>query len=522
MSTMSRDGLSIGAIVRRAARQYGDRTALIFGEERCSYTEYNRRVNRAAHTLQALGMRKGEHVAILGKNSIQYLELCHGASKAGVVFGTINWRLTAEEIAFIVKDADNEVLFIEAGFQALARELRDKLPGVRYVVYGGPVEIDDALSYETLTAQASDEEPDVEVNGSDDAIIMYTSGTTGLPKGALLTHSNVCWDLVAALTYVTPQPHDCFLLSMPMNHVSGLHTQTTTFLARGLPIVVMSQWEPEAACQLIEKHRITLAYILVAPLLQLLDSPLRKKYDLTSLRRLMTAAAKYTADVPLRAMTELGVESVYFMYGLTEAAPIVSTTEFTAQMIQKPNTMGFPVWYNDVRIVDDEDRELPAGEVGEIIVRGPNVFKGYYKRPEANAEVLRNGWLHTGDLAYMDEDGFLFFVDRKKDMIKSGGENVYSVEVELAILNTSPDVQEVAIVGVPDPKWGEAVTAFVVPHAGKTIDGDDLVARARTVLAGYKLPKKVMVCEQLPKNVSGKILKRQLRDQYASTVEAQA
>lgn len=520
MSTTCHDGLSIGAIIGRAARQYGARTAMIFGDERCSYAEYDRRVNRAAHALQALGVEKGGHVAILGKNSIQYLELCHGASKAGIVFGTINWRLTVEEIAFIVKDADNEALFIEAGFQEIAGQLRDKLPGVRYVVYGGPVELEGALSYEELTAQASDLEPDMVVNGSDDAIIMYTSGTTGLPKGAVLTHANVCWDLVAALTYVTPRQGDCFLLSMPMNHVSGLHTQTTTFLARGLPIVIMSQWEPEEACRLIEQHRITLAYILVAPLLQLLDAPLRKKYDLSSLQRLMTAAAKYTADVPLRAMTELGVESVYFMYGLTEAAPIVSTTEFTAQMLQKPNTMGFPVWYNDVRIVNEQDQPLPSGEVGEIIVRGPNVFKGYYKRPEANADTLRNGWLHTGDLGYLDEDGFLFFVDRKKDMIKSGGENVYSVEVELAILNTYADVHEVAIVGIPDAKWGEAVTAFAVAHPGKTIDGEELISRARSVLAGYKLPKKVVVCDQLPKNVSGKVLKRQLREQYTSSMEA--
>ena len=508
------DALTMGSIVRRAAERYPNRTAMIFNDERCTFKEYNARVNRAAHALGKLGIKKGDHIAILGKNSIQYLELCHGTAKIGVVFGTINWRLSAEEIAFIVKDADNKILFVEEGFQDLLAKFRDQIPNIKVVVYGGKSVSPGSEQYETLTAETSAEEPDIAVNGSDDAIIMYTSGTTGLPKGAVLAHSNIVWDSIYALTYVPPRQEDCFLLSMPMNHVSGLHTETTTCLSRGLPMVIMSQYEPEEACRLIEKHRITLAYFLVTPLLQLLDSPLRAKYDLTSLRRLLTAASRYSPEVVVRALKELGLDSMYFVYGLTEAAPIVTTTEYTADMILKPNTMGQAVWYNDVRIVDDDEKPLPVGEVGEIIVRGPNVFKGYYKRPEANAQVLRNGWLHTGDLGYLDDEGFLFFVDRKKDMIKSGGENVYSIEVEMAIAKNNPEVNEVAVVGVPHPKWGEAVTAFVTLKQGQTVAEADLIARTREILAGYKLPKQVIVCTELPKNVSGKVLKRQLRDNF--------
>lgn len=508
------DSMTMGAIVRRSAQQYPHRTAMIFGEERCTFREYNKRVNRAANTLASLGVRKGEHIAILGKNSIQYLEMCHGAGKIGAVFGTINWRLAADEISFIVQDADNVILLIEAGFQDLVAEFNDDLRDVRLIVYGGQAVLRGALQYEDMVASASDDEPDIEVNGCDDAIIMYTSGTTGRPKGAVLTHTNICWDAMACLTYVAPRQDDCFLLSMPMNHVSGLHTQTTTFILRGLPLVILAQWEPEAACQLIEKHRITLAYILIAPLLQLLDSPMRHKYDLTSLRRLMTAAAKYTPELPTRAMHELGLDNIYFMYGLTEAAPIVSTTEYSAQMMVKPNTLGFPVWYNDVRIVDADDQPLPVGEVGEILVRGPNVFKGYYKRPEENAVTLKGGWLHTGDLGYLDEDNFMFFVDRRKDMIKSGGENVFSIEVELAIMKTSPEVSEVAVVGLPDDKWGEAVTAFVVAKPGTALTAQSIISQARTALGGYKVPKQVFVVEELPKNVSGKVLKRRLRDEH--------
>ena len=511
------DALTMGAVVRRSSTQYPNRTAMIFGEERVTFFEYNRRVNKAAHVIASLGVNKGEHIAILGKNSIQYLELCHGSAKVGTVFGTINWRLSAEEISFIVRDADNLVLFVESGFQDLVGKFVQDIKGIKLVVYGGgKITLAGASRYEDLHQVASDAEPDVEVNGEDEAVIMYTSGTTGLPKGAVLTHGNIMWDATACLTYTPPQQTDCFLLSMPMSHVSGLHTQTTTFILRGLPMVIMSQWEPEAACQLIEKHRITLAYILVAPLLQLMDSPIRKKYDLTSLRRVMTAAAKYSPEMVNKWLHELEIDGIYFAYGLTEAAPIVSFTEFNSQMVVKPNSLGFPVWYNDVLIVDENDSPLPAGEVGEIIVRGPNVFKGYYKREETNAQVLRNGWLHTGDLGYYDEDNFLFFVDRKKDMIKSGGENVYSIEVELAILKTSPEILEVAVIGIPDHKWGEAVTAFAVLKPGLSTAQDQVIARAREILAGYKLPKKVEFVESLPKNVSGKVLKRMIRDSYVA------
>lgn len=439
--------------------------------------------------------------------------MCHASAKAGTVFGPLNWRLAPKELSFIVTDADNRVLMIEAGLQGLASQFVDELKDVRLVVFGGRPTLPGALSYENLVAAASPEEPAIEVSGEDDAIIMYTSGTTGLPKGAVLSHSNVCWDSLAALTYTPPRQTDCFLLSMPMFHVSGLHTQTTTFLARGLPMVIMAQWEPEEACRLIERHRVTLAYILVTPLLQLLTSDVRRKYDLTSLNRLLTAAAKYTPEVIIQALNDLGVESVHFMYGLTEAAPIVTWTEYTSQMLAKPNTLGQPVWYNDVRVVDDRDRPLPRGEIGEIIVRGPNVFKGYYKRPDVNRQVLKDGWLHTGDLGYYDEDNLLFFIDRKKDMIKSGGENVYSLEVELALQKAVPEAQELVVVGLPDPKWGEAVTAFMVLKPDIELTEAEVIRRVREYLGGYKTPKKVIFRTELPHNASGKVLKRKLRDE---------
>lgn len=514
------DALTMGSVVRRSAAQYPHRTAFIFGEERCTYAAYNQRVNRAAHMLLGLKIDKGDHIAILGRNSIRYLESCHAAAKVGAVFGPINWRLAAPEIAFIIKDGDNKVLLIEHGFQDLVASIREELSDVTLVVYGGKTTLEGAYQFEDLAADAPDGEPGIEVAGDDPAVVMYTSGTTGLPKGAVLTHSNVCWDSIAALTYLTPGPSDCFLLSMPMNHVSGLHTQTTTFLARGLPIVIMPQWEPEEACRLIERHRVTMAYILVTPLYQLMASKAYERYDLTSLCRVSTAAATYTPEFTAEVMAGLGIEGIYFFYGLSEASPIVSATEISAQMIAKPNTMGFPVWYVDVEIFDDNDQPLPRGEIGEIVVRGPNVFSGYYKRPEANAEVLRGGWLHTGDIGYLDDDNFIFFVDRKKDMIKSGGMNVYSLEVEQGVAKAVPEISEVAVVGLPDDAWGEAVIAFVVLKAGAELTEADIIAAARAHLGGYKLPKKIVFRTELPKNVSGKVLKRRLREEFMSSADA--
>jgi fatty-acyl-CoA synthase len=297
-----------------------------------------------------------------------------------------------------------------------------------------------------------------------------------------------------------------------MFHVSGLHIVTSSMLVRGRPLVIMPQFEPELACRLIQEHRVTTACILVTPLQLLLDFPGRKQFDLSSLRTVMTAAAKYTTKFGVSAMSELGLERLQMGYGLTEAAPTVSITEESGQMLAKENTLGRPLWYLDVRIVGDDGREAAPGDAGEILVRGPNVFKGYYKRDEMNAEVLKDGWLHTGDIGYLDPDGYLFFVDRKKDIIKSGGENVSSLEVEIAILRANPELSEACVVGVSDTRWGEAVNAFVVVKAGQSCTATQLIARTREHLAGYKLPKSVHFLEELPKNGSGKVLKRLLRD----------
>ncbi|MFG1352243.1 class I adenylate-forming enzyme family protein [Xanthobacter autotrophicus] len=509
------DGLTMSNVVKRAAALFPTNTAVIFGEREYSYSEYNQRVNRAANVLKGLGVNFGDHVAILGRNSVEYLEVCHAAGRVGAVFGALNWRLSSSELSFIIADGDFKVLFVEAGFQSVVAEALADLHNISLVVFGGDLTLDGAQDYVALHDAAASSDPCVVVSSSDDAMIMYTSGTTGQPKGAILTHGNICWDAVGYLTYMAPKPYDCALVSMPMFHVSGMHIVTTSMLVRGRPLVIMPQFDPEQACRLIQKHRVTIACILVTPLQLLLDCPGRKQFDLSSLRRVITAAAKYTTKFGVRAKAELGLERLHMAYGLTEAAPLVSITEESGQMLAKENTLGRPVWYLDVRIVDDNGQEVAVGEQGEILVRGPNVFKGYYKRDEMNAEVRQNGWLHTGDIGYLDSEGYLFFVDRKKDIIKSGGENVSSLEVEIAILRANPELAEAAVVGIAHERWGEAVNAFVVIKSGQSCETDQLISRTREYLAGYKLPKSVHFRDNLPKNGSGKVLKRQLRESVA-------
>ncbi|MGW1681577.1 AMP-binding protein [Saccharopolyspora sp. NPDC002376] len=505
------DNLTMGSVVRRAATQYPNRTAIIYENRTYTYAEYNRRVNRAAHMLTELGVAFGDHIAVLGRNSVEYLEVCHASAKIGAVFGTVNWRLAPKEISFIVTDSDCKVLVVEAGLQDVVAPVLDEMLGVTVVVFDGDITLLGALSYEDLTEAASDAEPSAEVGCADDALIMYTSGTTGLPKGAVLTHGNVCWDAISYLTYASPAQYDALLVGMPMNHVSGLHLQTSAFLIRGLPLVLMRQWEPQEACRLIQKHRVTVATILVTPLQQLLDFPELADYDLTSLRLVLTAAAKYTRELPIRTMHRLSLDRFLFGYGLTEAAPLVSVTELSGEALALENTLGFPLWYNDVRVVDENDEQVPEGEIGEVVIRGPNVFKGYYKRPDVNAEVLRGGWLHTGDLAFF-RDNYLFFVDRTKDMIKSGGFNVYSLEVEMGLLAANPQLATASVIGVPDDKWGEAVVAFVVPHPGEAPTAEEIIANARRHIASFKLPKRVYFVDELPTNVSGKVRKTVLRE----------
>lgn len=514
-------GMTMGNLLRRITKRYPYHDAIIFEGERYKYFEFNARVNRLANGLAGIGLKKGDVVAIFSRNCNEFLESYFACAKIGAILNTVNWRLAGAEVEYMVNQSESKFLIVEARFQDLFSKIYDKI-NIRkdlVLVIDGEPELPKARKYEEFIASQSDNEPAAmdNISAEDAVMLLYTSGTTGLPKGALISHSNVIWDSLAYLNHFQPTRRDKILVGMPFIHVAGIHMITTTALFKGLPIVIMREWDAEKACELIERERCTMSNILVTPLQMLTNYDKIHQYDLSSLRLVNTAAAKYTSAWCNEVLLKLGIESLTFIYGLTEATPVVTITDFTGEIVGKENLLGWPVWYNDIRIVDEYDKEVKIGEVGELLVKGPNVFMGYYKKEEETKKTIRDGWLYTGDLVRIDEDGCLFFVDRRKDMIKSGGENVFAIEVEMAILKANPKIAEVAVLGLEDPKWGEAVTAVVVLRPGQTTTQEEIIKNTREQLAGFKLPKKVFIVPELVKSISGKTQKHLVRKQLVSS-----
>ncbi|PSR32034.1 MAG: hypothetical protein C7B46_16135 [Sulfobacillus benefaciens] len=507
-------GMTMGNIIRRVAQRYPNREAVIFQETRLTYADFNRRINQLAHALMRLGLAKGAVVAIFSQNRHEYLEAYFACAKVGLILNTLNWRLSPREITFMINQSGSSVLLIEDQYQDFFHDFLEDLQCAHVIILNGSPRLPHALTLAQFTAGMPDDEPAVAVSPDDAVLLLYTSGTTGTPKGALITQSNVVWDAMAYLYHTEIRTGDKLLQPMPFIHVSGIHILTMVFLFKGLPVVIQPVFNPAETCRLIEQERCTVACILVPALQGLMRYEQLTQYDFTSLRLVLTAAASYTRELCYETIARLGLEKLLIGYGLTEATPAVTMTEHTGETLWKENCLGWPIWTDDVRVVTPEGADVLVGEVGELLVRGPNVFKGYLGLNDATARTLRDGWLWTGDLVRMDADGCLFFVDRSKDMIKSGGENIYAVEVEMALMQTNPEIQEAIVIATPDDKWGEAVTALLVLKPGYSVSPEIIQERTRTQLASYKLPKKFHFITEVPRSISGKVQKHLLRQTF--------
>ncbi|MBV9174945.1 MAG: long-chain-fatty-acid--CoA ligase [Chloroflexi bacterium] len=499
-------------MLRRTARRLPHKQALLFKERTWTYAELDADCNRIAHGLAAIGVRKGEHVAILSRNSAAFVLLRFALARLGAVLVPINFMLNPSEVAFVLRHAGVRVLcaapdLAETASLAAAQEtpveqlvcLED---GAEQAARPG------WIPFESLYAETISE-PAVDLDSRDPAQIMYTSGTESLPKGAMLSHDALLWQYAAVLVEAELTRSDVILHALPLYHCAQLDVLLGPGMYAGTTNIVVDQPRPDLVLPAIQQHQVTLFFAPPTVWISLLRSPVFDQVDLSSLRKVIYGASIMPMEV-LRELNER-LPNVRFwnLYGQTEIAPLATALQ-PGDAMRKPGSVGTPTLNVETRVVDAEMHDVAPGEVGEIVHRSPQLLNGYYRDEERTAEAFVGGWFHSGDLAVVDEEGYITVVDRKKDMIKTGAENVATRQVE-DVLYMLPTVAEAAVIGLPHPRWVEAVTAVVVPRAGQTVSEDAIVAHCRQHLAGFKVPKAVVLVESLPKNPSGKILKRALR-----------
>ncbi len=502
--------MDIGSCLARNARRHPEKRALTCEERTYTYAEFNKEVNRLAHGLAALGVKKGDKVALMMKNSDWFAIAFFAAAKLGAVLVPINFRLAVVEAQYILQHSDSVLVICDEEFAGLIDEARSGAADLRHVVVVGETPVAGQLRYSQVVTD-NRAEPAVELTEYDDLQILYTSGTTGKPKGAVFDHHRVLQVSVNMMAAMGLNPNDRLLHLAPLFHAAQLNLFLLTGFYLGCSSVIHRDFHPEQALAAIQQYQISFFFGVPAMYTYLLQVPNRERYDLSSVTRCSYGAAPMAPELVRQSMELFGTDQFFNLCGLTEGGPggVILTPEGHKM---KLGASGTAIFQNEARVVDDQDQEVAPGGIGELVLRGETVMKEYYKNPQATAEAFRGGWLHTGDLATIDEDGVITLVDRKKDMIISGGENVYSVEVE-QVLYSYPQVLEAAVIGVPHELWGETVAAVIVPKPGETMELEDLQAFCRRYLAGYKIPRVLFLVDRLPRNASGKILKFKLRSE---------
>ncbi len=498
---------NLAATALRRAELNPERVALIFEEQEIRFGEFGDRVRRQASLFRTCGVCVGDRVGYLGFNHPALLETMFAAQAVGAIFVPLNYRLTAKELTYIINDAGIHTLVVDDALQAVLMSARHDLCCTHYFSSES-----DAVGWRHLEPERAAAEPlaaAVSVDQHDVAVIMYTSGTTGLPKGAMLTHGNILWNNINATLAFGSSRDDIILTAAPLFHVGGLNVMTLASFHIGSTVVLLRTFDAGRVLADFERYRVSHMFGAPAMFLFMSQHPKFADTDLGSVQNLICGAA----PVPESLIELYAARGVDFCqgYGLTETAPFSAflTPEWASS---KLGSAGQPPLYSDTRIVDVNNQPLPVGERGEICLRGPNIMKGYWNRPEATAAAIDGeGWFHSGDIGYFDKDGFLFICDRLKDMVISGGENVYPAEVEGALYKHA-SIAEVAVIGLPDEKWGEAVTAVVALHDGHHLTLEELREFAQPLLARYKLPLRLHVVVALPRNPAGKVLKFVLKD----------
>ena len=503
--------------LHRAVQQKPDAVATVCGNRVRTFRELHDRVAQLASGMREIGVRQGDRVGILALNSDRYLEAYLAIAWLGAVVSPVNFRWSPAEIIYSLKDSECSALFIDDTFAPHAPALREGCPLLRTLIFcGDGAAPEGARNHEALIAGHAAIE-DLEVG--DDALfgIFYTGGTTGAPKGVMLSHLNVCSSALSLLAEGALPEGAVGLHAAPMFHLADMML-ITCLLLRGCEHVMLPAFKPDAVLDLIESRKITDLLLVPAMLQALVDFPATKERDTSSVKRVMYGASPASESLLDRAMAALPSTQLMQVYGMTETSAVMTALSDAmhrpeSRHLNKVRSGGRSSYHVQVRVVDGDDQEVPRGEVGEIIARGPNIMQGYLNKPDATAAALKGGWMHTGDMGFMDADGYVFIVDRLKDMIISGGENIYSVEVENAIAK-HPSVAACAVIGIPCDDMGEKVHATLVLKPDTTLDQDALYAHCKGLIAGYKCPRSMDVRDALPISGAGKILKTELRKPF--------
>jgi len=504
--------MNVGDWIRKRAVLSSEKTAIIFEEKEFTYRQVNERTNRLAHAMADMGIKKGDRVAVLLYNCHQFLEAYFATAKLGVIFVPLNFRLAGPELEYMLNDCVVDMLVYSSDFVDVVDSIR---PAIQ-IKEGGFVQVEGApppwaVDYESLLDQYWAKEPvtteDVQLH--DPQMIMYTSGTTGQPKGALLSHRKTFYNTFNADIYFDISSSDRMLVVMPLFHSGGLNITAVPILYKGGTAIIQKQFNPEQVLRLIHKHKITLMMAVPTMLNFILKKTDMERYDLSSLKTCMTAGE----TCPLFLIEEYRKRNIPIrqVFGQTETSIMLWLPD--KDSVKKAGSVGLPVFHGDVRVVDKKGKDVTPGEIGEIIVKGPIQMTCYWNRPEETAQILIDGWLHTGDLAKVDEDGYVYIVDREGDMFISGGENVYPAEIE-KVYATHKSIMESAVIGVPHKEWGEVGKAIVALKEGQTLTEKEAIDFCKKKLAKYKIPKSVVFIDELPKTASGKIKKGPLREKY--------
>ena len=503
-----------------------DRPAIIFEGKKFTFSELSERVNRLANALVDLGIEKGERVAILQVNCNQYVEVYYAVARIGAIFVPLNFRAKRDELVYMLNNSEASTLFVGERYVELVNSIRPDLPLVKhYISIEGKQE--GMLDYDELLASASDEEVFTDIADEDITMLMYTAGTTGLPKGVPLSHNSFGLYVLENVNPADPEIEETNLLTMPLYHVAGAQAMLAATYG-GRSLAMMRQFEVDEWLETVQREKANRAMLVPTMLKRVIDHPDLDKYDLSSLKVITYGAAPMPFEVIKKAIGLFPGVNFINAFGQTETASTITTLgpddhiiEGTEEEKEKKlrrlsSSIGRPMSDVEMKIIDDTGNDLPLGEVGEIVARGPRVMSGYWKDAEKTAKAITaDGWLHTGDMGYTDEEGYFYLAARADDLIIRGGENISPEEVE-NVLYSHPAVEEAAVIGIPSPEWGHEPRAIVVFKEGKTATAEELIEFCRERLASFKRPRSIIFTDELPRTSTGKVLKRVLREEYGA------